>query len=116
MRTATLERRGAVKLMMPRTVAAEVLAKHINEAQSIRAQRIRSASALDKAREFRIDWTSRTIDMLHEMFDDKSVADECFSHAGKILPEFAELNLFVEQFYDQMDDHIRHLRALLKLM
>jgi predicted nucleotide-binding protein len=42
------------------------------------------------------------------------VADECNDWVGKVYPEFADVTLFVEQFYEEMDYRTDKLRGVIK--
>jgi predicted nucleotide-binding protein len=52
--------------------------------------------------------------LLKGMFSTGAVADECQNWVGKVLPEYADLNLFIEHFYDEMDQRLRKLHHVLR--
>jgi len=111
--TASLQAPPA-KLGRPRDEALVHLQNQLRRGTEIKALRIRSGNELDRARATKLEWTQRTLELLIELFDTRSVADECNDWVGKIYPEYAEFGNFVEQFYAEMDHRLRRLKAVIK--
>jgi hypothetical protein len=102
------------RLVVPRHDALRVLKAQIEKGLEIKRQRLRYVSDLERARSAKGDWTTATMTLLKGLFDTAAVADECQNWVGKVLPEYADLNLFIEHFYDEMDQRIRRLHAVWK--
>src|SRR5437868_6252101 len=102
------------KLVMPRADAIKFIQTQLDSGEEVRGQRIKSAAALEKAREMKAAWCTKTVDLLNQMFSNNSVAEEWMSWVGKILPEYADLGDFVDQYYEEMEHHLKRLRAISK--
>ena len=100
-------------LTLPRAQAIRMLRTHLEKGLLIKRSRIRYVNDLEQARTAKGEWTSAVMDMLKRMFDSDAVADECQNWVGKVLPEYADLDLFIEHFYDEMDQRLRKLHAVL---
>jgi hypothetical protein len=108
------DNQSTAKLVRPRDTALVHLQNQLRRGTEIMALRIRSGNELDRARATKLEWTSRTIELLNELFDSPRVAEECNDWVGKIYPEYAEFGNFVEQFYAEMDHRLRRLKAVIK--
>jgi predicted nucleotide-binding protein len=102
------------RLVVPRHEALRVLKSQLDRGLEIKRSRIRYVPELERAREAKGQWTSVTMEVLRQMFNTHAVADECQNWVGKVLPEYADLNLFIEHFYDEMDQRLRKLHAVYK--
>src|SRR5438552_10772754 len=93
------------KLAIIKSEAMRHLAGQLEDAMQVRNMRIRTSTALDSARELKLRWCQRTTELLTTIFNNEALAEQCLAWVGKILPEYADLNLFVEQFQEEMDHH-----------
>lgn len=102
------------RLVISRDEAKTLLQQQLDKGIALRNVKIRTVQELEKARELRMDWSQFTTAMLNQMFDTEAVAEEYNNWVGKILPEFAKLEQFIEQFYDEMDQRLNRLHAILE--
>jgi hypothetical protein len=113
--TATIEKpKTSAKLLRPRDEAVSYLQQQIERGAEIKVMRIRSGQELDAARSAKLEWTQRNTDLLNDLFDQPTVAEECNDWVGRIYPEYAEFGNFVEQFYAEMDHRIKRLKAVVR--
>lgn len=113
--TAVLEApKASAKLVKPREEAVAFILAQLERGANIKAMRIRSGQELDAARAAKLEWTTRTTDLLNELFDSPIVAEQCNDWVGRIYPEYAEFGNFVEQFYAEMDHRLRRLKSVQK--
>ena len=103
-----------LRLTKLRREAAQLLKNQIKIGAAIRAQRIVYVQDLDTARGEKQEWVTRTTDLLKQLFSDGTVAEQCNDWVGPILPEYADFNLFVEQFGIEMRHRIGRLQGLVK--
>ncbi len=103
-----------LKLLLHRSEAVKFLNGQIEKGNALREQKIRSATGLERAREQKLEWTQSTTVLLSKIFDSDSVIEEYNAWKGRILPEFADLDRFIEHFYDEMDQRIGKLQSILK--
>src|SRR5215213_3255484 len=102
------------RLTVPQNEAIRVIKAQLEKGLELKRAKIRYVPELEKAREAKGEWTVATMELLKRLFNTDSVADECQNWVGKVLPEYADLNLFIEHFYDEMDQRLRKLHAVLK--
>jgi hypothetical protein len=102
------------KLVGPRNEALRLIKAQIERGLEIKRAKIRYVADLERAREAKGEWTTAVMGMLKSIFNTGAVADECQNWHGKVLPEYADLNLFIEHFYDEMDQRLRKLHAVWK--
>ena len=102
------------KLVVPRNEALRVIKAQIERGLEIKRAKIRYVPELERAREAKGQWTNDVMRMLKGMYNTGAVADECQAWHGKVLPEYADLNLFIEHFYDEMDQRLRKLHTVWK--
>jgi hypothetical protein len=102
------------RLVIPLEDAAREIQNQIKIAAAIRGQRIRNRWELDHARSEKQEWVGRTTELLIHLFGNSEVADECNDWVATILPEYAELDLFIELFVNEMKHRIERLRSVLK--
>ena len=113
--TAVVEQpKATATLVRPREDALAYMQAQLEKGANIKAMRIRSGAELDAARAAKLDWTGRTTEILLELFDQPTVAEECNDWVGRIYPEYAEFGNFVEQFYAEMDHRLKRLKAVAK--
>jgi predicted nucleotide-binding protein len=102
------------RLVISREEAKALLQQQLDKGIALRNVKIRTVQELEKARELRMDWSQFTTAMLNQMFDSEAVAEEYNNWVGKILPEFAKLEQFIEQFYDEMDQRLNRLHSIME--
>jgi hypothetical protein len=102
------------RLVKPRDEARKLLVNQIKIGQAIRSQRIDYLDDLDQARAEKQEWVTRSSDLLKRLFSDSSVAEQCNNWVGPILPEYAEFDLFVAQFTNEMKHRVGTLQSLVK--
>src|SRR4051812_38821704 len=105
---------AAAKLVIPRDRAIQQIRAQLEKGLEIKRSKIRYVNELERAREAKGEWTTTVMTMLKGMFNSGAVADECQNWVGKVLPEYADLNLFIEHFYDEMDQRLRKLHHVLR--
>jgi len=101
-------------LVIAKADAMRHLAGQLEDAMQVRNVRIRTSTALDSARELKLRWCQRTHETLAAIFGDETFAEQALAWVGKILPEYADLGLFIEQFQEEMDQHVARTKAILK--
>jgi predicted nucleotide-binding protein len=104
----------SIKLLVGRAEATKAIQAQIEKGNALREQKIRSATGLERAREQKLEWTQSTTVVLSKIFESDWVIEEYNAWKGKILPEFADLDRFIEHFYDEMDQRIGKLQAIIK--
>lgn len=102
------------RLVVPKMTAAQHVRAHIQDGISIRRQRIRYIEDLEDVRALKTEWVNSYTGTLQQLFSTGDIADECNDWVGKVHPEFAEVSLFVEQFYEEMDHRVQKLKNVLK--
>ena len=102
------------RLMVPKAVAAQHIRAHIQRGIAIRRQRIRYIEDLEDVRALKGEWVQSYTETLKQLFSSHDIADDCNDWVGKVYPEFADVSLFVEQFYEEMDYRTDKLRGVLK--
>ena len=100
------------KLIIPPADAARAVWTQIDKGRAIRKTRIRYADELEKAREIKNEWVKQTIDLLRSMFDSEQIAQEFSLWDARVLPEYAELKLFIEVFYEELDQRLLKLESV----
>ncbi|HEY7119778.1 MAG TPA: hypothetical protein VH475_24515 [Tepidisphaeraceae bacterium] len=105
---------ASAKLVMPRDKAIQQIRAQLEKGLEIKRSKIRYVNELERAREAKGEWTTAVMTLLKAAFSSGAVADECQNWVGKVLPEYADLNLFIEHFYDEMDQRLRKLHLVLK--
>src|SRR5439155_21104541 len=80
----------------------------------IYAQRIRDRWELDHARAEKQEWVQRVTDLLVHLFGgDTRVADSCNDWVAPILPEYAEVAMFIEMYEREMKQRLARLKTVL---
>jgi hypothetical protein len=105
---------STARLVVPKATAAQHIRAHIQHGIGIRRQRIRYIEDLEDVRALKTEWVNSYTGTLQQLFSNSDIADECNDWVGKVYPEFAEVSLFVEQFYEEMDYRIQKLKNVLK--
>ena len=100
------------ELTVPLEDAAREIQNQLKIAAAIKAQRIRNRWELDHARTEKQEWVGRTTELLIHLFGNSAVADECNDWVATILPEYAELDLFIELFNNEMKHRMERLRSV----
>ncbi|HEX8915926.1 MAG TPA: hypothetical protein VF796_26500 [Humisphaera sp.] len=101
-----------LRLTVTAAAAAKQIAPWLAKGAAIRKHRLRDRADLDTARAEKMQWVTGYCDLLGRAFDSPAVAEACNDWVGRILPEYAPLGLFVEQFYEEMDHRLRRLQAV----
>jgi hypothetical protein len=107
---------GPLRLRRSRREAAGLIRNQLKIGQAIRNQRLGSLWDLDQARSEKQEWVQRTHELLAQLFSDESVAEQCNEWYGTILPEYAELEMFIEQFEQEMKTRLGKLQDVLKML
>src|SRR6476469_1989245 len=102
------------RLMVPKAVASQHIRAHIQRGIAIRRQRIRYIEDLEDVRALKGEWVNSYTETLQQLFSHTDIADECNDWIGKVYPEYSDVALFVEAFYEEMDYRIQKLRTVLK--
>jgi hypothetical protein len=110
----TSQASAAAKRVIPRDRAIQQIRAQLEKGLEIKRTKIRYVQDLERAREAKGEWTTTVMTLLKGMFSSGAVADECQNWVGKVLPEYADLNLFIEHFYDEMDQRLRRLHHVLR--
>jgi hypothetical protein len=105
---------ASAKLVVARNEALRLIKTQIERGLEIKRAKIRYVPDLERAREAKGEWTTGVMRMLKGIYNTGAVADECQAWHGKVLPEYADLNLFIEHFYDEMDQRLRKLHTVWK--
>lgn len=96
---------------MSRREAAGQLANQIKIGKAIRSQRIRNRWELDHARAEKQEWSRRASETLSAIFaGGETIAEHFNEWTAPILPEYAELEMFVELFADEMRHRLARLQ------
>ncbi len=100
------------KLIVAPTEAAQWVLAQLEKGHAIRKLKLRYAEDLEKAREKKGEWVKQTNDLLKGMFDTESIAQEFNTWEVRVLPEYAELSLFIDVFYEEMDQRLMRLTSV----
>jgi len=101
------------KLAVPVDDAAREIQNQLKIGSAIRSQRIRNRWELGQARTEKQEWVGRTTELLIRLFSGSTaIADECNDWVAPILPEFAEADMFIELFDNEMKHRIGRLKAV----
>ena len=106
-----------LRLTVAKATALRHLTKRIQQGVALRRRRVRYVEDLEDARAEKATWVQTYTDLLRQIFHGNAgglVADGCNDWAGRVYPEYAEIELFVEQFYEEMDYRISRLREVQK--
>src|SRR3954447_2427438 len=105
------------RLSVPREQAQLEVRAALKIGQGIYSQRIRDRWELDQARQEKMEWTQRSTDLLVQLYGgDSRPADSCNDWTSQILPEYADISMFIEQFENEMRHRITRLKTVLKQM
>jgi hypothetical protein len=105
-----------VRLVVPRDAAASQIERELKIGKAILNQRIGSLQELSLARSEKQEWIQRTQELLLRLFDNPLIAQKCNDWVPIILPEYADLGLFVDVFVQEMRYRIGRLSAVRKAM
>jgi hypothetical protein len=104
-----------LKLTVSKAIALRQLKQRIQQGVAIRRRRVRYVEDLEEARTEKAAWVQSYTETLRQMFygtAGDALADACNNWVGRVYPEYAEMELFVEQFYDDMDYRLTRLRDI----
>jgi hypothetical protein len=103
------------RLTVSKATALRHLKGRIEHGVAIRRRRVRYVEDLEQVRAAKTAWVQAYTELLRQMFHGGAggaVADACNDWVGRVYPEYAESEVFVEQFYDEMDYRISRLREV----
>jgi hypothetical protein len=100
------------KLVVAPAEAAQWVAQQIERGMALRRAKVRHAEDLEKAREKKSEWVNQTNDLLKGMFDTESVAQEFNTWEVRVLPDYADVSLFIDVFYEEMDQRLLRLSSI----
>jgi hypothetical protein len=103
-----------LRLTASRADAVRDIQAQVKIGQAIRDQRVKDQRDLDEARQEKQEWVQRTTDVLARLFNTGVVCDHFNDWVATILPEYAELEMFVELYDDEMRHRLARLAAILK--
>jgi hypothetical protein len=104
-----------IRLTVSKATALRHLKGRIEHGVAIRRRRVRYVEDLEQVRSAKTTWVQAYTELLRQMFHGSAggaIADACNDWVGRVYPEFAESEVFVEQFYDEMDYRISRLREV----
>jgi predicted nucleotide-binding protein len=101
-------------LRVPWRDAAKEIHAHLKIGRAIKNQKIRDQWELDHARAEKAEWIRRTQELLTRVFTSEAVAEQCLEYVGPVLPEYAEFDLFIDSFEDEMRHRLDRLQVVLK--
>jgi len=113
---APQQERAPLALRRSRREASQHIRNQLKIGQAIRNQRIGSLWDLDQARVEKQEWVLRTSDLLAQLFSNETLAEQCNDWVGTILPEYADVHLFVDQFEQEMKHRLGRLQNVLKML
>src|SRR2546430_5493797 len=87
-----------IALRVPWREAANEIAAHLKIGRAIKNQRIRDQWELDHGRAEKAEWIRRTTELLNRVFTSEAVSEQAGQYVGPVLPEYAEFDMFIEQF------------------
>lgn len=105
-----------LRLRVSRQAAAKELQAQLKIGQAIRAQRIREMRDLEEARREKQEWIQRTFESLGALVSTDAWAEQFHDYIPTILPEYAEFDMFVEVFEEEMKARLGKLNGLLKAL
>jgi hypothetical protein len=108
-------RHAPVRLTRPRAEAQQALRNQMKIGVAIKDQRIRNHWDLDQARSEKQEWVNRTAELLTTLFSDSSMLESFNDWLGTVLPEYAEFEMFVEQFVQEMKQRLARLQSILRM-
>lgn len=105
-----------LRLRVSRRDATAQLTNQVKIGRAIKGQRIRDRWELDQARAEKQEWVRRTTESLDAIFNQNSLAEEYNEWAAPILPEYAEIDLFIDLFVDEMRHRLTKLQEVMKIV
>ena len=112
---ATGPQQGRARLLVPKAAAVQQVKAHVDRGARLGRAGIRSMDDLDALRAKKQEWVQSYTELLLGLYDEPAAAaDECNDWVGPILPEYADLELFADQFYEEVAHRLGRLRAVLK--
>lgn len=107
---------ATVRLLVPRDEAARHLAGRITRGMHLRRQRLYDLRDLEEARAAKQAWVRSCVELVPQLFDpaDAVVAACCNDWVGRIFPEYAPVELFVEHYHEELDHRLRRLEDLIE--
>jgi hypothetical protein len=106
-----------VRLTVSKQTALRHLKARMQAGVAIRRRSVRYMEDLEEARTAKAEWVGLVSEMLRQMFhgDSGDVIVERFNDwIGRVFPDYAEMELFVGQFYEEMDHRLARLRDVVR--
>jgi hypothetical protein len=106
-----------VRLTVSKQTALRHLKARMQSGVAIRRRSVRYMEDLEEARSAKAEWVGLVGEMLRQMFhgDAGGGAAERFNDwVGRVYPDYAEMELFVGQFYEEMDHRLARLRDVVR--
>jgi hypothetical protein len=108
-----------LRLTVSKATAIRHLQKRIQQGVALRRRRVRYSEDLEQARAEKATWVRAYTEMLQQMFHGEAgnaLADKCNNGVGRVYPEYADTELFIEQFFDDMDYRLTCLRNITRMV
>ncbi len=106
-----------VRLTVSKQTALRHLKARMQTGVAIRRRSVRYMEDLEEARTAKAEWVGLVGEMLRQMFhgDAGNATAERFNDwVGRVYPDYAEMELFVGQFYEEMDHRLARLRDVVR--
>jgi hypothetical protein len=106
-----------VRLTVSKQTALRHLKARMQTGVAIRRRSVRYMEDLEEARAAKAVWVGIVGEMLRQMFhgDAGDATAERFNDwVGRVFPDYAEMELFVGQFYEEMDHRLARLRDVVR--
>jgi hypothetical protein len=106
-----------VRLTVSKQTALRHLKARMQAGVAIRRRSVRYMEDLEDARAAKAEWVGLVGEMLKQMFHGdagNAAADRFNDWAGRVYPDYAEMELFVGQFYEEMDHRLARLRDVVR--
>jgi hypothetical protein len=106
-----------VRLTVSKQTALRHLKARMQTGVSIRRRSVRYMEDLEEARTAKAEWVGLVGEMLRQMFQGDAgdaIAERFNDWVGRVFPDYAEMELFVGQFYEEMDHRLARLRDVVR--
>ena len=106
-----------VRLTVSKQTALRHLKARMQTGVAIRRRSVRYMEDLEEARAAKAEWVGLVGEMLRQMFHGdagNAIAERFNDWVGRVYPDFAEMELFVGQFYEEMDHRSARLRDVVR--
>jgi hypothetical protein len=106
-----------VRLTVSKQTALRHLKARMQTGVAIRRRSVRYMEDLEEARAAKAEWVGIVGEMLRQMFQadaGDAIAERFNDWVGRVYPDYAEMELFVGQFYEEMDHRLARLRDVVR--